>query len=294
MRSVARTTDWLATASTALDRGAKQDSPASLAWDIAGRCENPVYREFVGRTQHSKELWKQIQKVSTDRQTLEMWTRCRKCNPCLKARSYLWRIKAVSEVLQAERTWFVTLTLNPAEQARALLMACHRLAGQGRDWDDLEAAEQFRERHASISPTLTKWMKRVRMVAATDHRQSARKADNCPASRGSRCACHPLADFSVPFKYCLVAEAHKSGLPHYHLLISESDDAKPLRARHIKGSWRSGFSDVKLVAQEDRARTVGYVCKYLSKSALARVRASVGYGHGSDPEPYTPERDSIF
>jgi hypothetical protein len=193
----------------------------------------------------------------------------------------------MAEVSQAERTWFVTLTLSPEHQARAHLTACHRLAGLGSDFDDLTAAEQFRERHNAISPWLTLWMKRVRKVAATDHRQSARKAEGCPATRGARCECHPLADFSVPFRYALVAEAHKSGLPHYHMLISENDDAKPLRARHLKESWRCGFMNVKLVAQEEKNRAVAYVCKYLSKSALARVRASVGYGQD------VPEKRSI-
>lgn len=291
MRTVVRSTDWLTTASDALDGGARQLNVASLAWNIGGKCERPVYREHVGRTQRSKVVWIHRQRNSHDRQTLELWTRCRKCQPCLKARSYYWRMKAVSEVQASARTWFVTLTLNPAEHVRAQYMACLRLAGQSRDWDDLSSAEQFRERHNSISPTLTLWMKRVRKAAATDHRQAARKAENCPATRGVRCACHPLADFSVPFKYALVAEAHKTGLPHYHLLISESDDAKPLRARHIKESWRSGFSNVKLVAQEDRNRAVSYVCKYLSKSALARVRASVGYGQ---TDTITPERDSCI
>ncbi len=292
MRTVVRSTDWLNTASSALDRGALQTNSASLAWNIAGKCEAPVYREHVGRTPTSKVLWIHRQKVSHDRQTLEMWTRCRICNPCLKARSYYWRTKAVSEVLASARTWFVTLTLNPAEHVRAHYAACLRLSGQKRDWDDLSAAEQFRERHNAISPMLTLWMKRVRKVAATDHRQAARKAESCPASRGQRCGCHPLADFSAPFKYVLVAEAHKSGLPHYHLLISESDEARPLRARHIKGSWRCGFSDVKLVAQEDRNRTVNYMCKYLAKSALARVRASVGYG--SPPVETPPKGITIF
>jgi hypothetical protein len=198
----------------------------------------------------------------------------------------------VSETATAARTWFVTLTLNPDEHSRAHYAACLRLARQARDFETLDAAEQFRERHNSISPWLTLWMKRVRKEAATDHRQAARKAEGCPATRGARCACHPLADFAAPFKYCLVAEAHKTGLPHYHLLISENDESRPLRSRHLKNQWRHGFSNVKLVAQEDRKRTVSYVCKYLTKSALARVRASVGYGQ--TPSGETQSKIIVF
>jgi hypothetical protein len=177
------------------------------------------------------------------------------------------------------RTWFVTLTLNPASHSRMALRACHRLAAQGTDFDALEEKEAFRERHAECSTELTLWLKRVRMAAAIDHRQSARLAEGCNSTPGQLCPCHNLSDFRVPLTYLLVAEAHKSGLPHYHLLISEHEESRPVRARHLKSQWRLGFSDVKLVAQDDEGRSAAYVAKYLAKSALARVRASVGYGH---------------
>jgi hypothetical protein len=172
--------------------------------------------------------------------------------------------------------------------------AFQRLRAQASDFDCLPEASRFAERHYECSKEITLFLKRVRATAAVDHRQSARLADACAASKGSRCKCHPINQFRVPLRYLLVAEAHKSGLPHYHMLISEFEESRPVRARHLKTNWRLGFSDVKLVAQDDGTRPAAYVAKYLAKSAIARVRASVGYGqHIADNETIL-NRSSMF
>ncbi len=295
MRSVNRFTDWLPKATNALDKGALHDpvTPGCLAWDIAGKCENPVYRETVGRS-GPKKVWIYRTRTAHDRFTLELQTRCRKCAPCLRHRAAIWRNRATAEVANSVRTWFVTLTLNPASHSLMANRAFQRLRAQASDFDCLPEASRFAERHYECSKEITLFLKRVRATAAVDHRQSARLADACAASKGSRCKCHPINQFRVPLRYLLVAEAHKSGLPHYHMLISEFEESRPVRARHLKTNWRLGFSDVKLVAQDDGTRPAAYVAKYLAKSAIARVRASVGYGqHIADNETIL-NRSSMF
>lgn len=146
------------------------------------------------------------------------------------------------------RTWFLTLTLRPEEHFRMATQARHRLAGSGVDFDRLSLDRQFEERHREVNREITLYLKRVR-------KESGRK-----------------------FRYFLVAERHRSGLPHYHALVHETALDGPIRAATLKSQWRLGFSQCKLVAETGDGRAASYVAKYLSKDALARVRASAGYG----------------
>lgn len=77
------------------------------------------------------------------------------------------------------------------------------------------------------------------------------------------------------FRYICVAEAHKDGYPHIHLLIHEG--LKPIPKREIQKQWSFGFTTVKLV--ENSRGAAKYVSKYLAKDMAARVRASQHYGH---------------
>lgn len=76
------------------------------------------------------------------------------------------------------------------------------------------------------------------------------------------------------FRYILVVEKHKDGDPHYHLIVHEVSGEEPIPKRVIQSKWQHGLSTVKLCD----GHTAGYLCKYLSKSMLARVRASKKYG----------------
>lgn len=73
-------------------------------------------------------------------------------------------------------------------------------------------------------------------------------------------------------RYICVQELHKSGNPHYHLLIHEVEGT--LTKAVLQAAWRYGFSQAKLADP----RTAIYVCKYLTKGEGARVRASLSYG----------------
>ena len=116
-------------------------------------------------------------------------------------------------------------------------------------FDDCSDHEQFTRTVAVISKEITKWIKRLRK------------------NTGS------------PLRYLIVVEKHKSGDPHFHLLIHEVDEDQPVLHRHLNQLWTYGFDHFKLVEGDKAAN---YVCKYLSKSLLARVRASKRYGAYND------------
>lgn len=225
-------------AARALESGATRSGLSTVQWDVAGRCESPVPVEIEGRADTRKgETGMPI--------AIQMETRCRRCPACLRYRAWLWRVRAQSEVASAQRTWFVTLTLRPEEHWLADLRASAECRRRGVAFETLSPEEQFTERHRAICVDLTKWMKRLR-------KQSGSK-----------------------LRYILVAEAHKSGLPHYHALVHEVPASKPVTKRQLQEQWTLGFSTAKVV--ED-AKSAVYVTKYLSKSVLARVRASLKYG----------------
>lgn len=244
---------FVQTASKGLDNGAVMRSVTTLAWDLAGKCEAPVYREMTARARPAgMEVFQEIARAVTGRRDIEFDTRCRKCPPCLRARAAFWRMRAEGELRQCPgRTWFGTLTLSPESHFQMLLRASRRLADRGEAFDRLDADRQFAERHREVSREITLWLKRVRKESG------------------------------VPLRYCLVAEAHKSGLPHYHVLMHEAAAERPLRASVVRDQWKLGFTKFNLVAEDGNAKSAAYVTKYLAKSAIARVRASQGYGQNS-------------
>lgn len=229
----------------ALAGGGQRKSLARVRWNIAGDCLNPVEQELYGRPDGRSFVYS----GGGGPLIIELVAKCRKCDHCLAKRSAHWRLRALAEWRVAPRTWMVTLTFAPEHHFRALTVIRQRLDAQGIDFDRLSGEEQFAERVRETGRECTRWLKRLR--------KGGQGYD--PA----------------PFRYLLVAEAHKSGLPHWHALLHEIDPIRPVRHAAIKRAWWSGFSDVKLVL-DPKAAT--YATKYLSKDALARVRASVGYG----------------
>lgn len=76
----------------------------------------------------------------------------------------------------------------------------------------------------------------------------------------------------VRFRYCVVVEAHKDGFPHLHAVIHEGQGK--LTKRMLERQWALGFTNFRLCDESASS----YVTKYLLKSNLARVRASLRYG----------------
>ena len=124
-------------------------------------------------------------------------------------------------------------------ERKANLRRCERL-------DDLPATARTKAIAAELAPEVTRWLKRVR-------KQSA-----------------------AALRYLLVVEAHADGFPHFHLVLHETSLAQ-VSKRTLEGQWHYGFSSWRLIPHGEM-RQVTYVCKYLTKSAQTRVRASRQYG----------------
>nr|QXN72842.1 MAG: replication initiator protein [Microvirus sp.] len=245
-RQVFELTRTLALFKRALRLGGERRGLTDVYWDISGRCIAPRTRYISGVIPKGVlrgigERGK-VMEFPEDGQpmTLEMDTACRQCTACLFERAKEWRTRCYRETEDSVRTWFGTLTLSPDYQALFAAMA----AKQHPEFEGLSGHKQLALRHEFIGPELTKYLKRIRKESGAE------------------------------LKYCLVLEAHKSGLPHYHILIHETNPAKPIRHEVLKDQWKLGFTKFKLADP----RTASYVAKYLSKTAAARVRASVGYG----------------
>lgn len=209
-------------------------------WNIAGRCEKPATFDLIGR-----QTVDQIHETPKHALMLTMHTKCRQCPTCLAQRQYTWRKRAIAEFGYAARSWFGTLTLAPEKHFLALSETRTRLARSGVDHDALPEKEQFRELLKTLGRQITLYLKRIRKVSGAE------------------------------LRYILVAELHKSGVPHFHLLLHEIDPEKPVRHSTLSSEWTMGFEQFRLVKD---AKVCSYIAKYLNKGQLARVRASLNYG----------------
>lgn len=222
-----------------------------VEWDVSGNCQSPVRVELNGRKRLFNEKGFVVtgSRPETLPRFVDIDVRCRKCSNCLRVKALQWRLRSRGEYGQSVRTWLCTLTLNPAAHTTMLYRAALRLSKSGVKIDALPDAEQFAERETESFRELQKWMKRLRK------------------NSGSK------------IRYLAITEKHMSGLPHYHVLLHEQDPEGPVRYdNHLKASWPLGFGHYKLVRDVQAA---AYVCKYLSKSPEARVRASAHYGNAS-------------
>lgn len=246
----------------ALEAGGTMLTPFTTEWNVAGNCSSPVGLELYGRPDVNtpdQRHFEWLGRGFRHGMRVLMDLRCRRCDNCLRCRCRLWDGRAQIELLRSKRSWFGTLTLRPDEHYKVLCQARAWCKSRGVDFDALSFGEQFAERHRVISAEITKFLKRVR-------KESGAK-----------------------LRYLLVAEHHKSGLPHYHVLVHEMAGDAPVSYRTLTSQWPFGFSKWKLVTDTKPAR---YVTKYLSKTIAARVRASIRYGDTSSDigfeEPVRP------
>lgn len=151
--------------------------------------------------------------------------------------------------VNGRRTWFGTLTLKPEAQAWALDLARqewmleHGSAVVPDWWDDPSCDLRFSLQRAVLVRECQLYWKRLRKAGAQ-------------------------------FKYCLVFERHKSGLPHMHFLLHE--ESEHITKATLQKQWHLGFTQVKLVDGDPR-KAAYYVAKYLSKSNQSRQIASTRY-----------------
>lgn len=225
--------------------GAERRGSNTYDWDISGNCSDPVTIELHARADREYGGLVYRGKRKGTPLTVILHCKCRKCPNCRKLRARTWRNKAIYETRIAPRTWFGTITFAPVMQDRLLERARVRNGYAGVDYDRLTANDQFNELHHEAGLEITKYWKRIR------------------------------ENTGIPFRYFLVAEKHMSGKPHYHALVHETIPDGTLRKRVLQSNWTLGFTQFKLVAD---MRQATYLCKYLNKSSVARVRASLGYG----------------
>jgi hypothetical protein len=129
---------------------------------------------------------------------------------------------------------------------QAQFAAERKLLTGGWQLDEVGKPELFRATCGEVVPELQRWLKRIRK------------------NSGAR------------LRYIIIAEAHKSGLPHWHLLLHENSGS--VRKRTLEGAWRHGLSHFRLVDNSD-TKTPYYVTKYLTKSVtMPRMLASTDYG----------------
>lgn len=214
-----------------------------------------VYAALLeGRAQHTRERWllhlhrdctSPIMLAANDdkRTFAHRWVRCRKCGACRRARMNYWGFAGMEQTKLSVRTWFGTLTLTPEWQGELLDRARLRSPTPNAEWwSEPQCDARFAAVRDEFLSEVQRYWKRLRKSGHL-------------------------------FKYLLVFERHKSGLPHAHFLLHEC--AAPIRKRELRSQWPFGHFQAKLVSDGERA--AWYVVKYLSKSDQARQIASAGY-----------------
>lgn len=180
--------------------------------------------------------------------------RCRRCAPCGRYRRNVWAYAAMRQAALAEqsgnRTWFGTLTLS--SDAQGIMLDRARMASDEPNalwWDDPKCDVRFAAVRDQLVLECRRYWARLRKA-------------------GYR------------FKYLLVFERHKSGLPHMHWLLHEQNG--PIRKRVLEAQWPWGFSKPLLCGGGSKRSlstksAAFYVAKYLSKDTQSRQIASHGY-----------------
>lgn len=254
----------------ALAAGGVPTSLLSVNWDIAGtgvlRCMYPVNRSMQAEQSTESKLFTNRWRP---RQWLDLKVRCRSCYNCLRLRGHEWTQRAISEIKSAERTWFGTMTLASPMHMRSYYIARKAAARAGVDFDGLPPNEQFARRHRVISRWLTLWMKKVRKATRDKWDRDCKAVGQCPIDGPPR------------LRLMIVCERHQSGLPHYHCLVHESA-AYATSERVLRKRWGFGHSTFRVVDETRTANAAWYMAKYLTKSSVARVRASLDYGNWND------------
>jgi len=265
--------------------GAQPTKPGEVEWDIAGDCMRPF---CVFRHEIAHDMWRQLrQSVRARRVTkrvvdklraqgldvdlshvrtkttsksstaykVTIWVRCRSCERCLRATANAWMGRAINETQQSVRTWFCTLTLRPQMQDHYRNIARVRAAKRGIDFDALDDNERFSLHCTAIYQEVKRYIKRIR--------------------KNTNAGLRLLAIFERhDGEKDVVSSGANRGQPHLHLLVHQLTSAA-IKYEDLD-TWPLGFIKANLV----RNREAGpiYVCKYITKSAGARVRASTDYG----------------
>ena len=254
-------------ADKALQHGASHVGHSNaIEWNVGAYCDDPQSRTLHARgdlgRMSAKYKWASNPKsLSVHLSGLP----CRRCAKCLWLKSEQWTDRAMNELALWPRTWFVTLTLNPAWQHRLFMEELAHKNSRGWRDDDFDASTaEWRLRSSGAAKLLTKYLKNVRK----------------PQSR----------EAAIDLRYVCSVERHKSGLPHMHLLMHEAGGR--LTYDRIGDRWKKyGFFKANLVTDHEKA--AWYVCKYVSYNEATRVRASLRYGRLQTEHLLTKLEDAL-
>ena len=262
-----------------------------FAADLSMGCESPVNVEVFGR-------WDRRCKAATGI-FVDVATRCRKCQVCLNNKARYWTARAYDEYNASSSTWLMTLTLRPemhyffdARMQLPYSRGKKLLRDSVGPLDGLAPATLFALRAREIGYEITDMLKRMRKsLGPFRYLQVAERHVGNPSSEvfgrphfhmlihtGSTALIkpHEWQDHAGP---CEAACKHPTGRPIWHRAGAVHDAAK------IRSFWSHGFNDVVRCMDH---RSAVYVCKYVSKDPMARVRASLGYGKiGMNANEYT-------
>lgn len=253
-------------------------------------CEDPYAFELVAR-------WSAYAGKAPSIVAIWGLARCRKCPSCDRRRAMFWAGRAMTEFDASPRTIMGTFTMRP-ELHEEFDWRLERGAWTRRgkavppvNLFEFDEKQRFGWRASIFGEEITKWLKVLRKGNA-DH-------------------------VKPQCRYLLIAEAHDGestsdvmkGRPHFHILLHEqeagalvSGDIREAMIHGASGEWQRrnvmtnkgwrqylfAHNDAWIKSCWDHGHTVFqlapdrnsalYVCKYLSKSMMVRVRPSNGYG----------------
>lgn len=257
--------------------GGRRVGPDAWHWEVnsAGDCEAPVVFRAVAHVGSYLEYGEGFPD-GCRHYFVTYLRRCRQCSWCKMMRSCHWSHRAETEYGRNQATWLGTITLSPAEHCVLDAKVAARAHKTGASWmTDWTPERMFKERCLEMGELVRLWLKRTRV--------------NYKRAYGAW----------PRFSYLLVAEAHQSGKtsefmvgrPHYHILVHEPwfGALFPVREHYvtalgrvrlddqasIRADWKLGFTQFELCRD---VKSASYLCKYLSKAMLWRVRASKRYG----------------
>lgn len=258
-------TRFLSLYTRASESGTLISNGITNVWVLSRKCENPVLRTVSSvflydtiKSAHSKHGMHPLAESGFFKYPfhgertvyMDIEVSCRKCRPCIKLKSYLWSERMKRELLNAPRTWWCTFTYNPRYRAELLFRSSP------------EAGRETTARLTDlVKQDMTKMLKRLRKAG-------------------------------LKIRYFAVMEHHKDGFPHLHMLLHEQVRGE-VTHRILTNHWPFGFVKCKLVnltLPDSASKVSRYVAKYMTKTADARVRASLKYGQ----IPHAPDRCGIL
>lgn len=229
-------------------------------------------------------------------QPFTVWieAQCRKCSKCKSRRAMYWQGRAMTEYLMAPRTLFGTITMSVAEHQRLDDLIHVRLAKGRVLIADLSQRELFEERVKEFGAEVTKYLDRLRKGDETHPRPIRHRylliaevhdSDKTSEEMRGRPHFHLLIHEEIagqlvhgdPMECILTGERsgeyirkfRKDRFGRWQPIAVAADDA------FIRKNWTLGFTNLQWAQS---AASAVYVCKYLSKSLMLRVRASQHYG----------------